>query len=315
MSLQKSIPLALLCLLASGCVSQSGLSLNPFAKNQQSNLGTPKKPLTQFALDALKPKKKEDVKIVSPMDWFRGKTNDPVKDISAAQLANLTQKYNAAQQSVANKASQIASPITQPLAKSPVANLPLLGMGRGNTGGLRMPSQASVPVTPQYVAQTYANNGANISPFANARRAISQVAAKFPTVQLQSAQIPDGQTTTEQVTTAQYPSPNVPQTNGANAFSTAQGFVPQTMSPPTSGKMADQIGTGMAQYGEKYPLPQYPSTQASQPAVTKGSKSTQNVTPSYPTTNYPSTAHPALPSTATGPSSLPTTTSQYPVAY
>lgn len=260
----------LLCILvASGCVSSSrrnhGLSITPFKKKSATASTTPKQPLTQVALDALKvkPKKKANVRIVSPLDWFRGSAND-ASQLSAEQMTELAEKYRAAvAERVVSGQTQIASsqPSSLPLSRQPQPT---------NAANLMLPSQASTPLAPQFPTSTVTSN---------VNATLTQLAAMQPTIQLQSGQLPTGQPQFAQLPTAHYAtaagglppklSPAIPR-SGPHAL-------PSTLPPPPIA--APAAGTPYASTivpSRPSPQPIAPPTATTYPATSQ---------PYYPTTN------------------------------
>lgn len=146
MAFRISIAAALLtALMLSGCMTPQKNSLtNPFSKRDFSVSQNRKKPLTQVALDALKPNK-TPVKIVSPMDWFRGTSSvdNATAQVTGEQLTKLAAQYRAAAQQAGNVA-QTAQNITQPIANVKNAVSPLLDFSAAKSASVT-PSQVAVP--------------------------------------------------------------------------------------------------------------------------------------------------------------------------
>ena len=268
----------LLCLLlASGCISSSKSSLGwiPFNKKSATASTTPKQPLTQVALDALnvKPKKNTNVKIVSPLDWFRGKASD-AHQLSNEQMTALAEKYRAA---VAGRVgaglAAGAQPSIPPALQQPTSPLATNTM---------LPSQISTPVAPQ---------------FSNSLATNATATRQQPTIQLQSGQLPAGQSQFARMPAAQYATAGT----GLNpSIAAAQHAAPQTassmMPPPPAAALV----------GDRHHLPTAPNLLPSPPKVPPTTATT-----TYPTTNqpvYPTTSEQPLPSLSTsiGPTFGPT---------
>ena len=220
MAFRISVSAALVAvLMLSGCMTtqkSSGLA-NPFAKGDFSASQKKKKPLTQVAMEALKPKK-TPVRIVSPRDWFRGTSTaeEAASQVTSEQLSELAAQYRAAaQKAAAQQTANNSAPVqtaavqggVSPMAVNSQAVSPLLSFD--NTSASTAPSQTAMPTFPQHqVAQFEAMQSMaaqQATPSFPAIRSVSQLGSSVanaantqmqqqaPQVQFQAARLPLGQ--------------------------------------------------------------------------------------------------------------------------
>ncbi len=240
MPLRSSIPvLVAMVFLVSGCISSQKKS--PFSSPDLSSLQKPKKPLTQVALDAIKPKEKPPIRKVSPLDWFRGDTassTEAVAQMTNEQLTELASQFRAAQTAAATakSASQnVVASVSQNTASQNGVS-PLLSFPKStSTPATSAPSQIATPSVPQNLAAVAQNLAANVGA-ANvgaANTTATQVAAAAgatPRVQFQSARMPLGQ-----------PVANLQRTAGQYLVS-GQNVAAQANVAAQTGSLASQAG-------------------------------------------------------------------------